>query len=69
MRLRNPNEPKLSLAIMLTIAVIVVWAISGYLIFHYAGPEPINVARFDGPTISTPHAKRSGVSVKPTSVA
>src|SRR5690349_19771514 len=39
MRIRNPNEPKLSLAIMLTIAVIVIWAISGYLIFHYAGPE------------------------------
>lgn len=39
MRLRNPNEPKLSLAIALTIAVVVIWAISGYLIYHFVGPE------------------------------
>jgi hypothetical protein len=39
MRIRNPNEPKLSLAIMLTIAVIVTWAISGYVIYHFVGPE------------------------------
>jgi hypothetical protein len=39
MRIRNPNEPKLSLAIMLTIAVIVLWAISGFLIYHFVGAE------------------------------
>jgi hypothetical protein len=39
MRIRNPHEPKLSFAILLTIAVIVIWAISGYVIYHFVGPE------------------------------
>jgi len=39
MRLRNPNEPKLSLAIMLTIAVIVIWAVSGYLIYLFVSAD------------------------------
>lgn len=39
MRIRNPNEPKLSLAIMVAIAVIVVWAVSGYVIYNFVGED------------------------------
>ena len=35
----------------------------------YGGMVESRVCRFDGPTMSTPHAKVSGVKVTPTSVA
>ena len=37
--------------------------------FQYGGIDSSSVLRFDGPTMSTPQAKRSGVKVRPTSVA
>ena len=37
--------------------------------FQYGGIEASSVSRFEGPTMSTPQAKRSGVKVSPTSVA
>jgi hypothetical protein len=37
--------------------------------FQYGGIEASSVLRFEGPTMSTPHAKVSGVNVRPTSVA
>ena len=37
--------------------------------FQYGGIEPIKVLRFDGPTMSTAHAKVSGVNVTPASAA
>ena len=36
---------------------------------QYGGMVESNVLRFEGPTMSTPHAKTSGVKVSPTSVA
>ena len=37
--------------------------------FQYGGMDSIRVTRLDGPTMSTPQAKVSGVNVSPTSVA
>ncbi len=40
MRLKpRPNEPKLIWPILLVIFVVLVWALSGYLIYHYAGED------------------------------
>src|SRR5262245_56935424 len=39
MRIRNPNEPKLSLAILLTVAVVIIWAVAGFRINHCVGEE------------------------------
>jgi hypothetical protein len=36
---------------------------------QYGGIVWSSVTRFDGPTISTPHANVSGVNVSPASVA
>ena len=36
---------------------------------QYGGIEASSVRRFDGPTMSTPHANTSGVIASPTSVA
>lgn len=36
---RNPNEPRLAWAVALVIGVVVVWASSGFLIYHLVGAD------------------------------